>query len=279
MSLAAIFGLNVLRISALLLIGNAGFPDVAVSGFHSQAGWIAFNVVAGGLVYFSRRSAWLNRNAVVADAVETDNPTAAYLMPLLAILGAGVLSHAMSGSFELFYPLRFVAAGIALYCYRRTILQLDWRFSWRGPVIGALVFLLWLVAARFLSPAAEMPSQLQSLGPVGSALWITIRAVASITTVPIAEEIAYRGYLMRRLGNAEFETVPYRSVRWPALLLSALAFGLAHGAFWLPGIVAGIAYGLLLRKTERMGEAVSAHAVSNIFLVICVLGGNMWQFW
>ena len=280
MSLAAIFGLNVLRISALMLIGNAGFPDVAAYGFHSQAGWIAFNVVACALVYFSRRSAWLNRTAVPAvETGETYNPTAAYLMPLLAILAAGVLSHALSGSFEVFYPLRFIAALVALYCYRDTIRQFDWRFSWRGPAIGALVFGLWLIAAHFLSPSATMPWQLGSLGPVGSSFWITIRALAAITTVPIAEEIAYRGYLMRRLTHADFEAVPYRSVRWPALLLSALIFGLAHGALWLPGIIAGIAYGFLLRQTGRMGEAVSAHAVTNALLAICVLGGGMWQLW
>ena len=34
---AAIFGLNVLRIAALILIGDAGFPEVAVYGFHSAS--------------------------------------------------------------------------------------------------------------------------------------------------------------------------------------------------------------------------------------------------
>jgi exosortase E/protease (VPEID-CTERM system) len=277
---AAMFVLNVFRIAALLLIGDAGFQDVAVYGFHSQAGWLAFNAVACALVYFSRRSAWLNRTAVpAAKAIETYNPTAAYLMPLLAILGAGVLSHAVSGSFEVFYPLRFVAAFVALYCYRRTILQFDWRFSWRGPAVGTVVFLVWLIAAHVLSSPAAMPWQLHSIGPIGGALWITIRALASITTVPIAEEIAYRGYLMRRLSNSDFESLPYRSVSLTALLVSALVFGLSHGAFWLPGIFAGIAYGLLLRRTGRMGEAVIAHAVSNALIVICVLAYNMWQLW
>ncbi len=61
--LAAMFALNVFRIAALMLIGNAGYPDVASFGFHSQAGWIAFNSVACGLVFVSRRSSWLNRVA------------------------------------------------------------------------------------------------------------------------------------------------------------------------------------------------------------------------
>ena len=86
----AIFLLNVLRITALILIGDAGYPDVAVYGFHSQAGWIAFIAVACGLVLLSRRSAWLTRTAVHPDnTAAMHNPTAAYLMPLLAILGVG----------------------------------------------------------------------------------------------------------------------------------------------------------------------------------------------
>jgi exosortase E/protease (VPEID-CTERM system) len=278
--LLLIFALNVLRIAALFLIGNAGYPDVAVYGFHSQAGWISFISVACGLVFFSRRSRWLSRSDIAAtEAVETYNPTAAYLIPLLAILAAGVLSHALSGSFEIFYPLRFVAALGALYYYRDVILQFDWRFSWRGPAIGALVFLLWIVAAQALSPNASMPWQLHSLGPLGRSIWITLRALASITTVPIAEEIAYRGYLMRRLVNSNFESVSYRSVQFSAVLITAIVFGLAHGAFWLPGILAGIAYGLLLRQTGRMGEAVVAHGVSNALITICVLAANMWQLW
>ncbi len=278
--LVLIFALNVLRIAALFLIGDAGYPDVAVYGFHSQAGWISFISVACGLVFFSRRSPWLSRSAVAAtETVETYNPTAAYLIPLLAILAAGALSHALSGSFEILYPLRFIAALGALYCYRGVILKFDWRFSWRGPTIGALVFLLWLIAANALSSAASMPSQLHSLGPMERSIWITVRALASITTVPIAEEIAYRGYLMRRLMNSDFESVSYRSVRLYAVLITAIVFGVAHGAFWLPGILAGIAYGLLLRHTGRIGEAVVAHAVSNALIVICVLAANMWQLW
>ena len=38
------------------------------------------------------------------------NPTAAYLIPLLMILGAGMISGALSGKFEWLYPLRFFAA-------------------------------------------------------------------------------------------------------------------------------------------------------------------------
>jgi exosortase E/protease (VPEID-CTERM system) len=280
LSLAAIFGLNVLRIAALFLIGNAGFPDVALYGFHSQAGWIAFNVVACALVYFSRRSRWLNRTAdAPADASEVHNPTAIYLMPLLAILAAGVLSHAMSGKFEIFYPLRFIAGAAILTHYRHSLRKMDWTFGWRGPLVGLAVFLLWMASARAWLPAAGVPTALASLTPVARAIWISSRLLASILTVPIAEELAYRGYLMRRLGHADFESIPFGAVRWPALALSSAAFGLGHGALWVPGIIAGCLYGLVAILTGRLGEALAAHATTNALLAVVVLSGDQWQLW
>jgi exosortase E/protease (VPEID-CTERM system) len=278
--LVAMFALNVARISALMLIGHAGYPDVAINGFHSQAGWIAFNAAAAGLVLLSRRSTWLNRTASRSSAAAgTDNPTAAYLMPLLAILGAGMVSHAMSGGFEAFYPLRLIVGAIVLGVYARRLATLDWHWSWRGPAAGVLVFLLWILAAHFLVPAATMPGKLAALAPVTRGIWITSRLAASIVTVPIAEELAYRGYLMRRIGHVDFDTVPFQSVRWPALCVAATVFGLMHGILWLPGIAAGLAFGLVTIHRGRIGEAVAAHATANALIAGAVLGWQQWQLW
>jgi len=279
LGLTAIFALNAVRIAALLLIGYAGYPDVAQFGFHSQAGWIAFNIVACGLVLFSRRSPWLNRTARSAAPAAADNPTAAYLMPLLAILAAGAVSHAISGRFEIFYPLRLIAAVGALYLYYPKLARLDWRWSGRALAVGLFVFLLWIIAAHFLVPAAAMPQELAAMSPAARTAWIASRVAASVTTVPIAEELAYRGYLMRRLASADFESVPFQAVRWPALGLTAIAFGLVHGALWLPGTAAGLAFGLLLVRRGRIGEAVAAHATANALLAASVLGWNQWQLW
>ena len=46
---------NGLRLAALILIGTYWSPDIAERGFHSQAGWLAFNGVALGLVAVSVR--------------------------------------------------------------------------------------------------------------------------------------------------------------------------------------------------------------------------------
>jgi exosortase/archaeosortase family protein len=55
-ALVCAFLLNVVRIATLILIGNAGAPEVAFVGFHSQAGWIAFTLVALGFQW--QRRSW-----------------------------------------------------------------------------------------------------------------------------------------------------------------------------------------------------------------------------
>src|SRR5260370_21711497 len=176
----AIFCLNVLRIGALILIGDGGFPDFDVYGFHSQAGWIAFIAVACGLVLLSRRSAWLNRMAAhssVSPAMH--NPTAAYLMPLLAILAAGAVSRAISSGFEFFYPLRLLGGLLMLARYRQKLATIDWHWSWRGPAVGGLVFLVWIVAAHFLLPESAMPEKLATVPPALRGFWIAARIAGS----------------------------------------------------------------------------------------------------
>jgi exosortase E/protease (VPEID-CTERM system) len=274
--LLVIFSLNILRIATLMIIGDSGFPDVAVFGFHSQAGWIAFITVACGLVYWSRRSLWLTRTAVVS---ATDNPVATFLMPFLAILAAGVVSRAMSGRFEIFYALRLIAGLAFLARYRRRLAVFDWRWSWRGPTVGLLVFLIWILAAHFLTSKAAMPGELAAFSPVLRGIWIVCRCAASVLVIPIAEELAYRGYLMRRLVNFDFESVPYRSVGWVALTVTAIIFGLAHGVMWLPGIAAGMAFGTLAIRRNSIGEAVVAHVTANALVAITVLGWDQWQLW
>ena len=279
LGVAAVFILNALRIATLIIIGDAGFVDVAVYGFHSQAGWIIFIGVACGLVLLSRRSRWLNRAAVdPRDAPSMLNPTAAYLMPMLALLAAGMASKAFSGSFEYFYPLRVIAVAWMFMRYRWKFRQMNWSWSWRGVAVGGLTFLLWTVAARFISGPSFMPEPLAALPPVFRLIWIVMRVVGTVLMVPFAEELAYRGFLMRRLTHSDFESVNYRSVSWIGLLGSSILFGLMHGDMWAAGIGAGLAYGLIAKRAG-LGESIAAHAVTNGLIAGTVLLAGQWQLW
>ena len=169
-----IFLLNAVRIAAIVLIGNAGYERVALLGFHSQAGWIAFNLTAFGIAVLAHNTPWVSRvaprtrsgssaaaaseaAATAGGPVPAANPTAAYLMPLLAILAAGMVSHALSAGFEFLYPLRFLAAVAVLWMFRQSYVSANLGFSWRGPAVGTAVFCLWLGAAAVLMPPQGAP--------------------------------------------------------------------------------------------------------------------------
>ena len=260
-----LFVLNSFRIAALIVIGNAGARDIAMKGFHSQAGWMAFNLVAVGMSLTARRVHWF------AAVPATDEfPAAPWLLPFAAILAAGMISRAASGSFEWLYPLRFVAAAAVLWTFRHKYRELDWSFGWTGVAAGVAVFVLWIGLDS--SPSAAAPEQAQPW-------WIVLRVLAAVVTVPIAEELAFRGFLLRRLIAPDFEAVSFRTFTWSALIASSVLFGVLHGDRWMAGTAAGLAYAAASLRKGRIGEAVAAHAVTNGLLAAYVLVFQKWQFW
>jgi CAAX prenyl protease-like protein len=190
-----------------------------------------------------------------------------------------MLVHATSAGFEQWYGLRLIAATAALGWSVPRLKGIDWRASWRGALAGAGVFLIWVAAASVLTKPGKMPAQLATKSPLGRDAWIALRALTAIVTVPITEELAYRGYLMRRLIAVDFESVRFQDVALIALGLSALAFGVLHGALWPAGIIAGLVYGGIAIRTGRLGEAIIAHGASNALLAAYVISAAQWQLW
>src|SRR5262249_19088142 len=119
---------NAVRIAALVAVGTWLSPAVATTGFHSQAGWVAFLAISLGLVVLTRRVRFLRARGPDETAARGPNPTAAYLMPLLAVLATAMLTGAFSGGFDNLYALRALAAGAALWFFWRQYPGLRW--SW-----------------------------------------------------------------------------------------------------------------------------------------------------
>jgi exosortase E/protease (VPEID-CTERM system) len=285
-----IFLLNAVRLAALILIGNAGAPQIALGGFHSQAGWMAFNCVALAFSVAATHVPWLTTAEAPASGsiaskpltgVLTANPTAAYLLPFLSILAVGILTAAVSSGFEWLYPLRFLAAAGTLWAFRQEYAELDWRPRWFAVAIGVAVFAMWIGADSFLGAAAgnSMPTALAATSAPLRVSWIAFRILAGTVTVPIAEELAFRGYLLRRFISADFETLPLRSFTWLGLGVSSVAFGLLHGNLWLAGIVAGLFYAWALVRRGNIADAVVAHATTNALLAGYVLIFQRWHLW
>ncbi len=280
---------NAVRITALILIGVAGAPKVAAGGFHSQAGWIAFNCIALSFAALTRHMPWFSSNRSLGnqpDLAARSTPsvhtaTAAYLIPFLAILAAAMVSRAASGGFEWLYPLRLVAAASVLWYFRSEYFKLDWRFGGFSVIAGCAVFGIWL--GLDLMTGTHAPSAiaagLASLPSPARLAWLGFRTAAAVVTVPIAEELAFRGFLIRRLSSADFESLNPRHYTYIAVLVSSLAFGLLHGERWLAGTLAGIIYAVVFLKRGRIGDAVVAHATTNALLAALVVMGGKWDLW
>ena len=280
------FLLNSIRIAALILLGAAGFEGVAAGGFHSQAGWIAFNLVALGICLTAREVSWISATKPSPTAARTPerlaastlvNPTAAWVLPFVAILAAGMTSRALSAGFEWLYSLRLLAAVIALWVFRRKYTGLDWHLDWTAPFAGLLVFVIWIGLDH--SVRGPMPPALAA-APSGVAVgWLALRVLGAVVTVPIAEELAFRGFLLRRFISADFDAVSFRRFSLFALLASSLIFGVLHGNRWLSGSLAGIIYALTVMRRGRLGNAVVAHATTNALLALDVLVFHHWDLW
>jgi len=284
LGMVAMWVLNAFRILVLILIGDAGASTVALGGFHSQAGWIAFLSMALAFALVCQRVPWFassageSSGAVPAKRVDQ---APAYIVPFLAILAAGMVASAASSGFEWGYGLRVICAAAALWYFRSAYSQLNWRIGWEAPAVGAAVFVIWIAAERFAPHIASLPmppALSMATAPVRIA-WLLLRIAGAIVTVPIAEELAFRGYVLRRLKSADFESVDLRSFSLIPLVLSSLMFGVLHGQRWIAGTIAGMLYAMVMRRRGSLGDAIVAHATTNALIAALVLSGGSWSLW
>ena len=211
---------------------------------------MAFNAVAIGICVLARRiPALVQPSRDRQEAGASTNPTVPYLMPFLAILAAAMISRAMSADFEWFYALRVVAAAGALWYFRRSYRDIDLRFGWTGAAAGLVVFAIWMAFEKTTHSAA--PAALMQASSAARIAWVTVRILGAAIIVPIAEELAFRGFLLRRLQSSDFESVAWKTFAWAPFLISSVAFGLLHGERWLAG---QSSRGFLDRSRRRLPE-------------------------
>lgn len=269
---------NALRIALLIAIGSSYSKSVAVVGFHSQAGWIAFTAVALGLVSVTRHLRFFSRVDVQETVASRADPlVAALVVPCLLLLATVMVSSAASDGFDALYPLRPMVVALALWHYRKVYRQWSWDTSWWPLAVGFLVFLVWVA----LEPAEgdrSLGTALSALPDGQRQVWLAARVFGSVMLVPLVEELAFRGYLLRRLAGSALDGSDALRFTWSSFLVSSLAFGFLHGR-WLAGTLAGMAFAFVLQRRNRLGDAVLAHMSANACIAAWVLLGGRWEYW
>ena len=264
---------NILRIFALMILGAFVNPRLAVGAFHSKAGWVMFCAIALTVGSLGRRSQFFSRTAELKSEL-SENPNAAFLMPLVVLVATALVTGLLATTYDRIYALRLITAAAVLFAFRRYYRELSWGWSWYPCLFGALVALMWIA----IPGQKANPIRFEAAGQNASAGWLVLRALGSITIVPICEELAFRGFLLRWIVSRDFTRVSFKTLAPFAVLVSSLAFGLLHPR-WIIASLAGVAYAVVQFRTGRVWDAVIAHGVSNAIIAIWVITTGDFTYW
>lgn len=304
-----VWAFNAARIAALIALGHYVDPQLAVDAFHTHAGWPPLIAVALGCVWIATRvpafrpaptaagagAATLGPTApgmvpspsdAASPAVARRDPaTTAYLVPLLAVVGTGLVAGAFLDESSTAAPARIAVAVLVLASLRGGLPRVG---SLRGIVDGALQLHVWILAAACLGLwMAVDPEQGAGGAPPAwldgatflarSSFWISAALGYAVVT-PLVEELAFRGFVQRRLVTPDFERVSYRRPAPLAVFGSALAFGLLHSSI-VGGVLAGVLFSLAAARRGRLGDAIWAHALVNGALALIAATTGRWGWW
>lgn len=164
--------------------------------------------------------------------------------------------------------------------------EMRWRFSPQAIGVGVLVFVAWVGLDGHYPVWSGAPKDpnwvpLKTFGEESPVAWglIGLRILGTTLVVPAIEEIFYRSFLYRYVAAADFEKVPLNHFSWKPMLVTAAIFGVVHPEQWLAGILCAVAYQMLVIRTNRLGDAMTAHAVTNLLLGLWVVWKGAWKFW
>ena len=278
---ACIWLLNCVRIAVLIIMGHLWSPAVAVGGFHSQAGWITFILTSMALLWVTDTSHLLRKAGKPPAAHRGPRP--AYeqalgtLLPLVVLLAATLMTSALSSDFDYFYGLRVLLVSITLYKLWPVLALPRYRPRWEAVLAGVVVAVVWAwMLGLDASQSTSFQNQLDAMPTPWAGLWLTLRFVGAVVTVPIAEELAFRGYLLCRMAGSPVRTSGALAPHAVAVLLSSLAFGALHNA-WFAGTFAGLVYAGVRLRSHHIADAILAHALTNALLFGIALYAGYWH--
>jgi uncharacterized protein len=190
---------------------------------------------------------------------------------------------------EWLYPLRTLLVVAVLAAVSRGVVKLRPARPFESVAAGIVVFVIW-VGPEYLWPGYHghwlFQNAMTGAGPsalpaaaLHNPLFLIFRAAGSALVVPVAEELFWRGWLMRRLIAPDFFRVPLGAFTAGSFAATALLFASEHGPYWDVGLAAGLLYNAWVVRTRSLADCILAHAVTNACLAAYVLARGDWQYW
>ena len=172
--------------------------------------------------------------------------------------------------------MKVVAVGGVIWLFRDVYAGLVIKPAPLSVLAGLALGVIWIVTDAEVASEIPLKRWIDTLPLAAAAAWIALRALGSIVLIPLAEELAFRGYLHRVLVARRFETVAQGQFTWLALIVSSVLFGLMHQR-WLAGILAGAVFAILMYRTGRLSDPIAAHMVANAAIVVWAVAANRWS--
>lgn len=191
------------------------------------------------------------------------------------------------------YFLKTVAGAWMIWEVRPFIAEMKWAFSVPAVLAGIFVFVLWIGLQDFLrvlglNPAAAVmkdtgatpwnPHFAFAGAPALAWFFIVVRIVGSSLVVPPLEEVFFRSFLYRYIEKTDFQSVALGGFYPLSFLITSIGFGFEHHE-WMAGVLCGFVYQGLVCWKKRLGDAMTAHAITNFLLGLYVVGRGEWKFW
>lgn len=164
---------------------------------------------------------------------------------------------------------REINAGVRLSCRQ-------WLLS---AAVGIAVFVLWINLDQAWATIGENRgfNPQQAGGALDWPLVLT-RMFGAAAVVPVMEELFWRSLVMRWIECRAFLGVTPAAIGLRAVVMSSVVFGLEH-SLWFAGILAGLAYAWIYRRSGNLWAPITAHAVTNLLLAVWIVSTGNWQFW
>jgi CAAX prenyl protease-like protein len=211
------------------------------------------------------------------------NPIVARVAPFLIFLALTYGEKFGPAAAEWFYLVKTLVAVWLICAMRPFVIEMRWAISWEAVVVGILVCVMWVG----LDPYYPHYLRIGATGNPGDAFgqdsalawfFIGVHILGMTLVVPPIEEVFYRSFIYRYLARQNFLSMPLgRFVPFP-FLATAIAFGISHNE-WLAGILCGLAYQWLVVRKNRLGDAMTAHAITNFLLGVWIVWQGAWRFW
>jgi hypothetical protein len=213
------------------------------------------------------------------------SPVSVRVAPFVLFLALTFCQGRFGEASRYWFYLAKTLAGVWLVwgVMRPRVSEMRWALSWEAVATGIGVFGIWIgldgLHPKLLSPDKPWNPHEWFAPDTGLAvLFVGVRLFGSTIVVPPLEEVFYRSFLYRYVTRSDFEAVPLAAFNLRAFVIVSAIFGLTHHE-WLAGILCGFAYQALVCRKRRLGDAMTAHAITNLLLGLWVVWRGAWNFW